>query len=228
MTRTLASKVALRATRQILPSSTRLSAVATRRPLSSLSLSTKAIPDSLVSIRRVQATASAITTSKVNARSFSASRPNNKGLSPESEDPPAKEAEEEPLVSATEISIEVYNELSDDYMSALVEKLEQLQEETEEIDVEYSAGVLTLAFPPNGTYVINKQPPNKQIWLSSPITGPKRYDYVILSEGQDAKEGTGRGEWVYLRDGSTLTQLLQSEVGVDMTNLYAPITHRGD
>lgn len=76
------------------------------------------------------------------------------------------------------------------------------------------AGVLTLAFPPNGTYVINKQPPNKQIWLSSPLTGPKRYDYVMLSEGQDAKEGTGRGEWVYLRDGSTLTELLEKEIGI--------------
>ena len=90
------------------------------------------------------------------------------------------------------------------------------------------AGVLTLAFPPNGTYVINKQPPNKQIWLSSPITGPKRYDYVVLSEGQDAKEGTGRGEWVYLRDGSTLTDLLRMEVGVDMSEPFAPVEHRGD
>lgn len=78
------------------------------------------------------------------------------------------------------------------------------------------AGVLTLTFPPNGTYVINKQPPNKQIWLSSPISGPKRYDYVIESEGQDAKEGTGQGKWVYLRDGSTLEDLLLEEIGVEL------------
>jgi frataxin len=90
------------------------------------------------------------------------------------------------------------------------------------------AGVLTLSFPPNGTYVINKQPPNKQIWLSSPKTGPKRFDYVMLSEGQDAKEGTGRADWVYLRDGSTLTDLLQVEIGVDMEHPYAPVSHRGD
>jgi hypothetical protein len=30
------------------------------------------------------------------------------------------------------------------------------------------SGVLTLILGDNGTYVINKQPPNKQIWLSSP------------------------------------------------------------
>lgn len=79
------------------------------------------------------------------------------------------------------------------------------------------AGVLTLKFPPNGTYVINKQPPNKQIWLSSPISGPKRYDYAVWSEGQDAKEGTGAGAWVYLRDGSTLAALLQGELGIDLS-----------
>lgn len=78
------------------------------------------------------------------------------------------------------------------------------------------SGVLTLKFPPAGTYVINKQPPNKQIWLSSPISGPKRYDYAVLSEGQDAKEGTGAGGWVYMRDGSTLAELLEAEIGIDM------------
>jgi len=113
-------------------------------------------------------------------------------------------------------------------MNALIEKLEQLQEEDEDVDCEYSAGVLTLTFPPNGTYVINKQPPNKQIWLSSPLTGPKRYDYVILSEGQDAKEGTGRGEWVYLRDGSTLAGLIETEIGIDMSQLWVPVPHSGE
>ncbi|KAL2072941.1 hypothetical protein VTL71DRAFT_10265 [Oculimacula yallundae] len=152
-------------------------------------------------------------------RALSTTRPTFKGLSPESEDPTPKEPETEayePSSSSApaDISIEEYHEMSDTYLNGVIEKLEQLQEEREEVDVEYSAGVLTLAFPPNGTYVLNKQPPNKQIWLSSPLTGPKRYDYVMLSEGQDAKEGTGRGEWVYLRDGSTLTDLLEKELGI--------------
>lgn len=116
-----------------------------------------------------------------------------------------------------------------------------MQEEREEVDVEYSvratpplpalllppplvllyvrtdvrpitqAGVLTLLFPPHGTYVLNKQPPNKQIWLSSPVSGPKRYDWVV--RGADG-DGAEKGEWVYLRDGSTLSGLLEEEVGV--------------
>jgi frataxin len=66
-------------------------------------------------------------------------------------------------------------------------------------------------------YVLNKQPPNKQIWLSSPISGPKRFDWVVAQEGMDFKEGSGQGDWVYLRDGSSLTEILRKELGVDNT-----------
>ncbi len=67
-----------------------------------------------------------------------------------------------------------------------------------------------------GTYVINKQPPNRQIWLSSPSSGPKRYDWVIISEGQDQKQDTATGDWIYLRDGSSLSSLLLEETGVNI------------
>jgi frataxin len=110
------------------------------------------------------------------------------------------------------ISVQQYHFLSDTFIDALVAELEELQEEREEVDVEYSAGVLTLVFPPAGTYILNKQPPNKQIWLSSPVSGPKRYDWV-----EKSVEGVGgEGEWVYLRDGSTLKGLLREEVGVKL------------
>ena len=71
--------------------------------------------------------------------------------------------------------------------------------------------------------MLNKQPPNRQIWLSSPVSGPKRYDWVENGygdgDGEEREEGDGkgeggRGEWVYLRDGSTLSGLLEEEVGV--------------
>lgn len=50
----------------------------------------------------------------------------------------------------------------------------------------------------------------------------------MASEGQDAKEGTGSGEWVYLRDGSTLNQVLANEIGVDMENPYSVVGHLGE
>ncbi|MCJ1297462.1 Mitochondrial chaperone Frataxin [Hypocenomyce scalaris] len=153
------------------------------------------------------------------SRSFHTSPITFKGITPHSSDPQPKNEPPAPHVPGpADISIEKYHERSDLYIDVLVSKLEKLQEEREDVDCEYSAGVLTLQFPPAGTYVLNKQPPNKQIWLSSPISGPKRYDYVIKGEGQHEKQGSGQGEWVYLRDGTTLTGLLRRELGVEVAS----------
>ena len=88
------------------------------------------------------------------------------------------------------LSAEQYHEFSDATMELMLESLENLLDEAGEPDyeVDYSvsisgfplfrllpysptnaqSGVLTLKLGQHGTYVINKQPPNKQIWLSSP------------------------------------------------------------
>ncbi|CAK3896878.1 Frataxin, mitochondrial [Lecanosticta acicola] len=136
---------------------------------------------------------------------------------PDSEDPkpPVNEAAQgSHITQPTEISDEKYHALADEYLDAVHEKAEQLQEGREDVDVEYSSGVMNITFPPNGTYVLNKQPPNKQIWISSPISGPKRYDWVLSGESMHQKEGSGNGEWVYLRDGTDLTSLLHKELGI--------------
>lgn len=59
--------------------------------------------------------------------------------------------------------------------------------------------MLTILLGKKGTYVINKQTPNRQIWLSSPISGPKRYDYHD-------------GRWIYRHDGQELKTLLETEL----------------
>ncbi|KAH3668299.1 hypothetical protein OGAPHI_002053 [Ogataea philodendri] len=51
----------------------------------------------------------------------------------------------------------------------------------------------------SGSYVLNKQPPNKQLWLSSPISGPKRFDLVD-------------GKWISIRDNLKLLDILQTEI----------------
>ncbi|KAF3932597.1 hypothetical protein ABW20_dc0108676 [Dactylellina cionopaga] len=103
------------------------------------------------------------------------------------------------------MSMDRYHDIADATMDDIMIELEELVEKPEGkgFDVEFSAGVLTLETP-HGTYVINKQPPNKQIWLSSPTSGPKRYDWI-----EEKKE------WVYTRDDSTLRALLKDEVGID-------------
>ncbi|GJE85941.1 frataxin [Phanerochaete sordida] len=88
-------------------------------------------------------------------------------------------------------------------MELMLESIENIldAEANDEYEVDYSSGVLTLRLGAHGTYVINKQPPNKQIWLSSPTSGPKRYDYVPEKD-----------DWIYLRDGKSLGQLLNGEL----------------
>lgn len=73
---------------------------------------------------------------------------------------------------------------------------------------------MTITVAGKGTYVINKQPPNKQIWLSSPISGPKRYDWYVFGDGQGDKEGTASGDWICARDGLSLNALIRNELDI--------------
>lgn len=103
----------------------------------------------------------------------------------------------------SELSVGDYHSLADDTMDTLLDQLEVLVDSLDnpKYEVEYSSGVLTLNLADKGVYVINKQPPNKQIWLSSPFSGPKRYDY-----------DTQHGVWFYSRDEQTLDNLLTQEL----------------
>ncbi|EXJ60816.1 hypothetical protein A1O7_04969 [Cladophialophora yegresii CBS 114405] len=175
------------------------------------------------------------------AASFSTHALRHKGLQPDSSDPlpPKPEATHGngPGAGAAQISDGEYHELADQYLNTLVLAMEEVSERnTEGVESEFSAGVLTITHPKHGTYVINKQPPNRQIWLSSPISGPKRFDWVIPSSSQDHKaestvdggdDGATGGKWIYLRDGSSLTELLKNELGVEITPGGGEDAHAG-
>ncbi|KAH6618951.1 arabinogalactan endo-1,4-beta-galactosidase [Boeremia exigua] len=162
------------------------------------------------------ARAGAVTVRRASARAFHGSA-SGRSIMPDSENPAPKQSEEhETPTVPTDISTSEFHERADEYLNELVERLEEAQEKSPDIEVEYSAGVLRVDFISKQlSYVINKQPPNKQIWLSSPISGPKRFDWVVLQEGQNAKEGSGSGDWIYLRDGTSLTDIIRKELGID-------------
>jgi frataxin len=82
-----------------------------------------------------------------------------------------------------------------DVIVAFVETLEGMDG-----DVEYSQGVMTIRLGNKGTFVLNKQAPNRQIWVSSPISGPSRFDM------------TPSGRWHYKRDMRELREMLEKEL----------------
>ncbi|KAK2722361.1 frataxin, mitochondrial-like [Artemia franciscana] len=97
--------------------------------------------------------------------------------------------------------INTYHKIADDTLESLADKLEGILETQTgfDSDISLSNGVLTVQLTPHGTYVINKQTPNRQIWFSSPISGPKRYDFT-------------KNTWIYKHDNSQLHNLLSEEL----------------
>ena len=60
-------------------------------------------------------------------------------------------------------------------LDSLVEDIEDQDQECK-IDIDLNDGILTL-ITDSGTFVINKQSAAKEIWLSSPISGPYHFAY---------------------------------------------------
>ncbi|KMT12589.1 hypothetical protein BVRB_5g098290 isoform D [Beta vulgaris subsp. vulgaris] len=96
-----------------------------------------------------------------------------------------------------------FHQLADSTIHRLLEKLEEYGDtvEIDGFDVDYGNEVLTLKLGELGTYVVNKQTPNRQIWLSSPVSGPSRFDWDPASQA-----------WIYRRNKATLSGILESEL----------------
>ena len=71
-------------------------------------------------------------------------------------------------------------------------------------DAELQGGILTVEGA-EGTWVINKHAPTRQIWLSSPQSGARHYAF-----------DDGSGQWKDTRGGPELLALLSAELGVPL------------
>lgn len=103
------------------------------------------------------------------------------------------------------LPLNTYHNEADKILDSIFEQLEILSEDYPELipEVELEHGVMTLKLAKLGPYVINKQPPNKQIWLASPVSGPSRFDFY-------------QNEWISLRNNIKLIDLLNKEVRMAM------------
>ena len=71
----------------------------------------------------------------------------------------------------------------------------------EDCDIAYDMGVITLSLGAKGTFILNKQSPTRQIWLSSPVSGPSHYYLCRKTQ-----------TWRDTRNGSDLFRTLENEL----------------
>ncbi|KAM7541528.1 hypothetical protein Aperf_G00000026110 [Anoplocephala perfoliata] len=104
--------------------------------------------------------------------------------------------------SLTPIEFQRQSEHALQYLTISMEDLSDKYDLGSDFDVSYSSGVLTVSFgSSHGTYVLNKQAPNKQIWLSSPKSGPRRFNYDVPMHS-----------WIDHRENINLFDLLSKEI----------------
>ena len=91
-----------------------------------------------------------------------------------------------------------FESLADSLLAALEEGLDAHG------DAELQGGILTVDGD-DGTWIINKHAPTKQIWLSSPLSGARHYAFDAVS-----------GQWKDTRGGADLLAHLSAELGVSL------------
>lgn len=96
------------------------------------------------------------------------------------------------------MSDSAFESLADGLLAALEEEIGP------HADAELQGGVLTVEAG-EGTWLVNKHAPTRQIWLSSPKSGARHYAF-------DA----GSGQWRDTRGGTDLIALLSAELGVPL------------
>ena len=92
------------------------------------------------------------------------------------------------------MSDSAFESLADSLLAALEEGIGA------HVDAELQGGILTVDGD-DGTWVVNKHAPTRQVWLSSPVSGARHYAF-------------DSGQWKDTRGGPDLLALLSAELGV--------------
>lgn len=96
-----------------------------------------------------------------------------------------------------------FHRLAESTIHSLQEKFEDYGDfiDLDGFDIDYANDVLTVKLGELGTYVLNKQTPNRQLWLSSPVSGPSRFDWDQVTKA-----------WIYRRNKANLYKILEDEL----------------
>ena len=92
-----------------------------------------------------------------------------------------------------------FEALADETLERFMDVIDEVLGDTMDVDLE--SGILKIELESGGQYVVNKHAPNRQIWLSSPVSGAAHFGY---------DEETSR--WVSTRGEGVLTEILAKEL----------------
>lgn len=97
--------------------------------------------------------------------------------------------------------------MSDSAFESLADSLLATLEEAlgDHVDAELQGGVLTVEGD-DGTWIVNKHAPTRQVWLSSPRSGARHYAF-----------DSGAGKWLDTRGGGDLLEVLSAELGTPIS-----------
>ena len=99
------------------------------------------------------------------------------------------------------LSENAFESIASDILQNLADQLDDTI--GEESDVELNAGILTVETPDGSQFIINKHGPNRQIWVSSPVSGASHYD-----SNEDGSV------WTASRDGADLLTVLAHDLSL--------------
>lgn len=77
----------------------------------------------------------------------------------------------------------------------------------DDLEVDLQSGILTIELDSGEQFIINKHGPNRQVWLSSPVSGASHYDFDEDNE-----------TWTSTRGSTTLNDQLSTDLAVKTGN----------
>lgn len=92
-----------------------------------------------------------------------------------------------------------FESLAEDTLARFMDAIDEAL--GDEMDVDLENGILKIELDNGGQYVINKHGPNRQIWMSSPVSGASHFAY-----------DEGAATWVSTRGGDKLIDVLAAEL----------------
>ena len=106
--------------------------------------------------------------------------------------------------SASTSDLRHYQENLRATLDGICDVLDEVGEDCSLIDdVSPTEGVLEVSLTDGSTFVLNKQEPRLQLWLSSPVSGPSQFTML--------RTEAGNVEWRDLDNGNELHSLLSAE-----------------